>query len=216
MYMSTLQLSLDTPEEGIRSHYRWLWATMWLLGIELRTSGRAAVSALNHWAISPAHGHCILRGGYFRQSLSASLVWSTHYFPVSFGLVVTHLRDPGDPFYPSLCFTFTFLVVWWQPVPRWIIYFLLLLLSCLHHYKLNLPGEWWWWMSLIPAFRRQRQVGLVNLRPAWLSWNSLCSQSWLQTITLVVYTGSSFRDKKTKDRTNKLSVCLTWGFYFPS
>jgi len=26
--------------EGIRSHYRWLWATMWLLGIELRTSGR--------------------------------------------------------------------------------------------------------------------------------------------------------------------------------
>jgi hypothetical protein len=29
------------------------WATMWLLGIELRTSGRAA-GALNHWAISPA------------------------------------------------------------------------------------------------------------------------------------------------------------------
>jgi hypothetical protein len=36
------------------SHYRWLWATTWLLGIELRTSGRT-VSALNHWAISPAH-----------------------------------------------------------------------------------------------------------------------------------------------------------------
>jgi hypothetical protein len=30
-----------------------LWATMWLLGFELRTSGRA-VSILNHWAISPA------------------------------------------------------------------------------------------------------------------------------------------------------------------
>jgi hypothetical protein len=44
----------DTPEEGTRSHYRWLWATMWLLGTELRTSGRA-VSALNLWAISPAH-----------------------------------------------------------------------------------------------------------------------------------------------------------------
>jgi hypothetical protein len=28
-------------------------ATMWLLGIKLRTFGRA-VSALNHWAISPA------------------------------------------------------------------------------------------------------------------------------------------------------------------
>jgi hypothetical protein len=46
-------LSSDTPEEGIGSHYRWLWATMWLLGIELRTSGRTA-SALNLWAISPA------------------------------------------------------------------------------------------------------------------------------------------------------------------
>ena len=32
-------------EEGTRSHI-WLWATIWLLGIELKTSGRA-VSALN-------------------------------------------------------------------------------------------------------------------------------------------------------------------------
>jgi hypothetical protein len=43
----------DTPEEGVWSHYRWLWTTMWLLGIELRTS-RRAVSTLNRWAISPA------------------------------------------------------------------------------------------------------------------------------------------------------------------
>jgi hypothetical protein len=35
-------------------HYRWLWVTMWLMGIELRTSGRA-VSLLNCWVISPAH-----------------------------------------------------------------------------------------------------------------------------------------------------------------
>jgi hypothetical protein len=41
-----------TPEEGIGSHYRWLWATM-LLGIEFRTSGRAA-SAFNRWTISLA------------------------------------------------------------------------------------------------------------------------------------------------------------------
>ena len=41
------------PEEGARPLYRWLWATMWLLGIELRTFGRAD-NALNHWAISPA------------------------------------------------------------------------------------------------------------------------------------------------------------------
>jgi hypothetical protein len=42
-----------SPEEGIRSHCRWLWAIMWLLEIELRTSERA-ISALNLWAISPA------------------------------------------------------------------------------------------------------------------------------------------------------------------
>jgi hypothetical protein len=44
-YTSTLSLSSDIPKEDIRPHYRWLWATMWLLGIELRTS-RRAVSAL--------------------------------------------------------------------------------------------------------------------------------------------------------------------------
>jgi hypothetical protein len=53
MDVSTLLLSLDTPEEGIWFHYRCLWASMWSLGIELRTSGRA-VSVLNCWAISPA------------------------------------------------------------------------------------------------------------------------------------------------------------------
>jgi hypothetical protein len=53
MYINTLLLFSDTPEEGIGSHYRWLWAATWLLGIELRTSG-GAVSALNRWAsLSP-------------------------------------------------------------------------------------------------------------------------------------------------------------------
>ena len=41
------------PEEGTKSHCRWLWATMWLLRIELKTSGRST-STLNRWAISPA------------------------------------------------------------------------------------------------------------------------------------------------------------------
>jgi hypothetical protein len=44
-------LSSDTPEEGIRSHYRWLSATMWLLGIEFKNSERTT-SALNSRAIS--------------------------------------------------------------------------------------------------------------------------------------------------------------------
>jgi hypothetical protein len=41
------------PKEGIRFHYRWLWVTMWLLKIELRTP-RRTTSALNCWAVSPA------------------------------------------------------------------------------------------------------------------------------------------------------------------
>ena len=41
------------PEEGIRPHHRWLWVTMWLLGTELRTFGRAG-NAPNLWAISAA------------------------------------------------------------------------------------------------------------------------------------------------------------------
>ena len=53
MYVTTL--SLTTPEEGIGSNSRWLWATMWFLEIELMTFVRAA-SALYHWAISPAPG----------------------------------------------------------------------------------------------------------------------------------------------------------------
>jgi hypothetical protein len=56
---SILSLSSDTLEEGIRFHYRWLWTTMWLLGIELRISGRS-VGALNRWAVSPAPSMCFL------------------------------------------------------------------------------------------------------------------------------------------------------------
>ena len=44
--------------------YRQLWTTMWLLGIELRTSGRAA-SALNRWAISPAPLFFFLKWDYY-------------------------------------------------------------------------------------------------------------------------------------------------------
>jgi hypothetical protein len=46
-------LCSETPEESMGSYNRWLWATMWLLGIEFRAPGRTA-SALNLWAISPA------------------------------------------------------------------------------------------------------------------------------------------------------------------
>ena len=59
LYVSTLYLSSDTPEEGIRSCYTWLWATMWLLGFELQTFGEQS-GALTHWAISPARMHALL------------------------------------------------------------------------------------------------------------------------------------------------------------
>ena len=41
--VSALWLSSDTPEEGVRFRYGWLGATMWLLGFELRTFGRAVL-----------------------------------------------------------------------------------------------------------------------------------------------------------------------------
>jgi hypothetical protein len=47
LYLSALQLSSDTPEEGIRSYYRWLLANMWLLRFELRTLKRS-VNVLTH------------------------------------------------------------------------------------------------------------------------------------------------------------------------
>ena len=72
IYMSTPLLSSDPPEEGIKSDYRWLWATMWLLKIELRISGRT-ISALNRWAISPAPTVCVLNYYFLTTELSLQL-----------------------------------------------------------------------------------------------------------------------------------------------
>jgi hypothetical protein len=51
----------------------WLWVTMWLLGFELRTLGRA-VGALYHWAISPAHS-CVL-APHEAATVVRELAWS--------------------------------------------------------------------------------------------------------------------------------------------
>jgi hypothetical protein len=53
IYTSILILFSDTPYKHITSHYKWLWVTIWLLGIELKNPGRA-FSALNRWANSSA------------------------------------------------------------------------------------------------------------------------------------------------------------------
>jgi hypothetical protein len=49
MYMSTSLLSSDTPEEGVRSHYRWLGATMRVLGIEQLVLLTAELSLQPSW-----------------------------------------------------------------------------------------------------------------------------------------------------------------------
>lgn len=43
VYKCSFCMCTCVPEKGIRSHYRWSWATIWFLGIELRTSWRMAL-----------------------------------------------------------------------------------------------------------------------------------------------------------------------------
>jgi hypothetical protein len=64
--MEVYNICLHKLEEDVRSHYRWLWATMWLLGFELKTFGRA-VSVLTRWAISPARWDGLLRAQLLLQ-----------------------------------------------------------------------------------------------------------------------------------------------------
>jgi hypothetical protein len=69
IYLLYIQCSayMYTPEESTRSHFRCLWATMWLLEIELRASGKA-VSALNLWAISPALRYLIWKSTSIKKT----------------------------------------------------------------------------------------------------------------------------------------------------
>jgi hypothetical protein len=107
--MSILLLSSDTPEEGIRSDYRWLWATMWLLGIELRTS-RRAISALNRWASSPAPKYLFKRlinawgwrgGSAVQSAYSPQLEFDSQHPHGRCELLVTPLS--GNPILTSVC-----------------------------------------------------------------------------------------------------------------
>jgi hypothetical protein len=86
--MSTL-LSSDTPEEGIGSHYRRLGATMWLLGIELRFSGRAG-SALNLLTSKPSLQSHFCGGFVCFVCLVGWLVW---FFETGFLCVVLAILE---------------------------------------------------------------------------------------------------------------------------
>lgn len=81
--MSTPSLSSDTPEV-IWSHNKWLWATVPLLGIKLRTSVRP-VTALNWWALSPAP---IVLSKYLTSIVLEWFLFAVH------GTLMTDLMSP--------------------------------------------------------------------------------------------------------------------------
>jgi hypothetical protein len=97
LYISTLELSSDTPEEGIRPYYGWLWAKMWLMGFEL--FGRA-VSALTSRAIAPAPHLFIVCVGAVRvrmlswSCISPSTMWVLWMKPSSPDLLASAFETP--------------------------------------------------------------------------------------------------------------------------
>ena len=101
MNMSKLLLSSDTHEVG----HRWFWSFMWLLGIELGTSGRAT-SILNSWVnssdpwfcfrgrVSECNHHC-LRNCYIGQGVTngkchyqTKIIWEAYPFDLCFTLLL--------------------------------------------------------------------------------------------------------------------------------
>lgn len=88
VYEWSICMSTCMTEEGIRFHYIWLWATTWLLGIELRISGRTT-SAFNHWAISSPwfwHLECNMP---LRSSLVNSFVGFLCFFLLDLGNILS-------------------------------------------------------------------------------------------------------------------------------
>ena len=100
-----------TWEEGIGFYYRWLWATMWLLGIELGSTARAT-SVFNHWAI--AHPGCCLKAVPYRPK---NQVLEAAAFPAP----ITHTRASASTHAPGFYFINWF--VFWGRVllcsPGW-------------------------------------------------------------------------------------------------
>jgi hypothetical protein len=104
-----------SPEEGIRSPNRWLWVTMWLLEIELRTCGRA-VSALIHWDNSAApaleilinityHTCLVVQVPSFINSVGLLLSFYCVFKPFLV-LILSFLFNPYDIFWHKKSFLF--------------------------------------------------------------------------------------------------------------
>ena len=71
-----------------------MWATMWLLGIELRTS-RGAVSALNHWAIPPALDLPFFKVSFPLSFFISFFLWICMWVHCS--CLQTHQKRAWDP-----------------------------------------------------------------------------------------------------------------------
>jgi hypothetical protein len=100
---------------------------MWMVGIELRTSGRAA-STLNHWAISLAQYHIFLTK--LRTEAGGSWVWGQP------GL--EHITKTKSKF-PELHYTASFLIM---PSVRWrCVHSQLLLWEIIVMFSYHFPGH---------------------------------------------------------------------------
>jgi hypothetical protein len=133
-------LSSDTPEEGIISCNGWLWATKWLLGIELRTFGRA-VSALNCWAISPAPNLFILTWTIllFSETVLWYFMTSNYKIPSS----RSHSKESTDIFY---IFITVFALLVWRKLKSFCYWFFACFCSicfCLSLLYPAPPQTWW-------------------------------------------------------------------------
>jgi hypothetical protein len=60
--MNVNTLSLDIPEKGIRSHYRWLRAFVWLLGIKLRALEEQTVLLTTEAPFQPVFRRTLMYG----------------------------------------------------------------------------------------------------------------------------------------------------------
>lgn len=63
---------------------RQLWATLWILGIELRSSGRST-SALKHWSVSSTSSQLALNSAFHRSFLGSSYTMKSllAFYPIS-------------------------------------------------------------------------------------------------------------------------------------
>jgi hypothetical protein len=125
-------------------YVRWLWATMWLLGFELRTF-RRAVSALNHWAISPA----------------PSYVFKKYFISVKFNVEASQLA-----FWMLFLIVCNFIIVWSLSLVNFGVLFLFIsrFLKIIKQNKKYILDHMWYHIPFTHTCRRQRQIDFYEFK----------------------------------------------------